>query len=185
LQIQNSLFAKNLVKNIHFLLGKFRLRWTVGRLEGWAHKDIKAHDDAQRVERWLFLHPLHCFGKMLNWVGPLTTYGNSPAPRGGHTSTFVVKKLFVFGGSAYSAKGLNPGGRESPLTIVKSDLHVLDLATMTWSIPAVQGIQPPARYAHTGTLMGNKLIIFGGFNGRVYLDDLSVLDTSKSLDLMY
>lgn len=116
---------------------------------------------------------------MMNWSGPLTTYGNPPAPRGGHTATFVGKKLFVFGGSAYSAKGLNPGGRESPLTIVKSDLHVLDLATMTWSIPAVQGIQPPARYAHTGTLMGNKLIIFGGFNGRVYLDDLSVLDTSK------
>lgn len=86
--------------------------------------------------------------------------------------------MFVFGGSAYSAKGLNPGGRESPLTIVKSDLHVLDLATMTWSIPAVQGMQPPARYAHTATLMGNKLIIFGGFNGRSYLDDLNVLDTS-------
>lgn len=114
----------------------------------------------------------------MNWSGPLTTYGNPPAPRGGHTATFVAKKLFVFGGSAYSAKGLNPGGRESPLTIVKSDLHVLDLTTMTWSIPAVQGVQPPARYAHTGTLMGNKLIIFGGFNGRVYLDDLSVLDTS-------
>lgn len=116
---------------------------------------------------------------MMNWSGPITNYGNPPAPRGGHTATFVGKKLFVFGGSAYSAKGLNAGGRESPLTIVKSDLHVLDLATMTWSIPAVQGIQPPARYAHTGTLMGNKLIIFGGFNGRVYLDDLSVLDTSK------
>lgn len=115
---------------------------------------------------------------MMNWSGPLPTYGNPPAPRGGHTATFVAKKLFVFGGSAYSAKGLNTGGRESPLTIVKSDLHVLDLATMTWSIPSVQGIQPPARYAHTGTLMGNKLIIFGGFNGRVYLDDLSVLDTS-------
>lgn len=114
----------------------------------------------------------------MNWSGPLTTYGNPPAPRGGHTATFVAKKLFVFGGSAYSAKGLNTGGRESPLTIVKSDLHVLDLGTMTWSIPSVQGIQPPARYAHTGTLMGNKLIIFGGFNGRVYLDDLNVLDTS-------
>lgn len=115
---------------------------------------------------------------MMNWSGPITTYGNPPAPRGGHTATFVGKKLFVFGGSAYSAKGLNPGGRESPLTIVKSDLHVLDLATMTWSIPSVQGMQPPARYAHTATLMGNKLIIFGGFNGRSYLDDLSVLDTS-------
>jgi N-acetylneuraminic acid mutarotase len=114
----------------------------------------------------------------MNVTGPLTTYGNAPAPRGGHTATFVGKKLFVFGGSAYSAKGLAPGGRESPLTIVKSDLHVLDLATMTWSIPAAQGVQPPPRYAHTATLMGNKVIVFGGFNGRVYLDDLSVLDTS-------
>jgi hypothetical protein len=114
----------------------------------------------------------------MNSTGPLTTYGNAPAPRGGHTATFVGKKLFVFGGSSYSAKTITSGGRDAPLSIVKSDLHVLDLPSMTWSIPSIQGTQPPARYAHTATLMGNKLIVFGGFNGRSYLDDLNILDTS-------
>eukprot|EP01112_Ceratiomyxa_fruticulosa_P007534 TRINITY_DN195_c1_g1_i1.p1 TRINITY_DN195_c1_g1~~TRINITY_DN195_c1_g1_i1.p1 ORF type:complete len:897 (+),score=204.07 TRINITY_DN195_c1_g1_i1:314-3004(+) len=111
------------------------------------------------------------------WTGPLAFSGTVPAPRGGHSTCVVGKKLFVFGGSAYSSKGSSSGGtKESPLTIVKSDLHVLDLPTLTWSVPTVQGIPPSARYAHTATLISTKIFVFGGFNGRTYLEDLVVLD---------
>eukprot|EP01113_Clastostelium_recurvatum_P027081 TRINITY_DN3261_c0_g1_i1.p1 TRINITY_DN3261_c0_g1~~TRINITY_DN3261_c0_g1_i1.p1 ORF type:complete len:845 (-),score=249.62 TRINITY_DN3261_c0_g1_i1:56-2590(-) len=111
------------------------------------------------------------------WSGPLGVSGPAPAPRGGHSACMVGKKIFIFGGSAYSSKGTGQGGaKDPPLTIVKADLHVLDLPTLTWSVPSIQGVGPLARYAHTATLVGTKMYVFGGFNGRTYLEDIAVLD---------
>lgn len=75
------------------------------------------------------------------------------------------------------------------------DLHILDLEVMAWSSPRTSGPSPSPRAGHTSLLIGNNLIIQGGFYydeekigsdlramGRglrsCYLNDLRVLDTA-------
>jgi N-acetylneuraminic acid mutarotase len=63
--------------------------------------------------------------------------------------------------------------------ILKRDirLDILDLDTMTWISPQVSGTIPMARNAHTMTVLGKKLYLFGGHSGNKHLKDLHVFDT--------
>eukprot|EP01116_Phalansterium_solitarium_P003899 TRINITY_DN14736_c0_g1_i1.p1 TRINITY_DN14736_c0_g1~~TRINITY_DN14736_c0_g1_i1.p1 ORF type:complete len:616 (+),score=156.43 TRINITY_DN14736_c0_g1_i1:213-2060(+) len=116
------------------------------------------------------------------WSGPLAVRGTPPLPRGGHSATFIENVMFVFGGSTYN----RPNGttKEAPLTQVQDDLHVFDSSSRTWSklgpTPAgFSGTPPSPRYAHTATAVGKRLVVFGGFNGSRYLDDVHVLDVER------
>lgn len=57
------------------------------------------------------------------------------------------------------------------------DTHVLDLNSIRWIKPKVQGTKPAARFGHTALLAGSRVIIFGGKGnkGKVY-KDLNALD---------
>ena len=98
----------------------------------------------------------------------------SPAARYAHSAVSFRGLLFIFGGY---------GGNDEWL----DDLWVLDTqairvrdqkkAAMAWFRPQTTGFSPTPRAAHTASVVGQKLFIFGGNNGSVRLQDLYSLDT--------
>ena len=57
------------------------------------------------------------------------------------------------------------------------DCHVLtfedaSLTSATWSNPQIDGFQPSPRRRHTMCSSGNKLFLFGGFDGKKFLNDV-------------
>lgn len=60
-----------------------------------------------------------------------------------------------------------------------NDLHVLDVESMTWSVPTVTGTPPTTRNNHATFVVGSKLYVHGGHDGSKWLADLHVLDTEK------
>ena len=58
-----------------------------------------------------------------------------------------------------------------------NDLHILDLSSRRWSKVDYQGDQcPPARYAHTATIVGRQLLVFGGQSLDGPLNDVWIFD---------
>jgi N-acetylneuraminic acid mutarotase len=114
------------------------------------------------------LNDLHLFDiETLSWSQPVIS-GNICSARAGHTATLVNNKLIVFGGG--------DGSR------VLNDLYILDtLDTMTWSQPTISGTAPACRCAHTTTLIGSKLLVFGGGDGGRRFKDLYILDIELAL----
>ena len=77
-----------------------------------------------------------------------------------------------------------------------NDLHVLDLEAMAWQRTQTSGPEPTARQGHASVLIGNNLVIHGGFCLRIeelkkaglkqgtptqqsYISDIRVLDTDS------
>ena len=57
------------------------------------------------------------------------------------------------------------------------DCHVLtfedtSLTSATWSNPQIDGFQPSPRRRHTMCSSGNKIFLFGGFDGKKFLNDV-------------
>lgn len=117
----------------------------------------------------------------MSWTRP-STKGVPPTARWGHTTTLVTSsnggnpdhKLVVFGGHD-GTKMLN-------------DVHVLDVATFTWTQPApatknadgTPASGPSARAGHTATLVsGKRLLMFGGGDGTKILNDTWILDMTQ------
>nr|PUA88465.1 putative kelch repeat protein [Toxoplasma gondii TgCATBr9]CEL72511.1 TPA: kelch motif domain-containing protein [Toxoplasma gondii VEG] len=115
------------------------------------------------------------------------THGNPPAPRFGHTMAALNGDLVVFGGWAGAnahygmiAKHIHHSQEEG-----QDDNQVHDLpqtllscfstATMTWETCSSFGNAPKARYGHSCTQVGSKLIIFGGWDTSIALNDVVVL----------
>jgi len=87
------------------------------------------------------------------------------------------------------------GSRSAPLCVLAGDLHCLDLSSMAWSSPETTGPKPSARFGHAALLVGESLLIHGGFcmesadiatkdnSGQLlkscYLNDIRVLDTGR------
>lgn len=91
--------------------------------------------------------------------------GIAPSPRESHTATLCGnKKLVIFGGSG-------EGGAN-----YLNDLHVLDLKTMSWTSPQVNGDIPVPRDSHSAVAIENKLIVYGGDCGVRYQGDVDILD---------
>ncbi|XP_059471046.1 host cell factor 1-like isoform X2 [Neocloeon triangulifer] len=87
------------------------------------------------------------------WEAP-TTFGQSPPPRESHTGVAYSdlksgkSSLVVYGGMSGCRLG---------------DLWFLDVDTMTWSKPEVSGIPPLPRSLHSATLIGKRMLVFGGW----------------------
>jgi Kelch motif len=57
------------------------------------------------------------------------------------------------------------------------DLHALDPLTFTWYQGPEGGGAPAARFDHTANLVGGtKMVLFGGWNGHDFYNDVHVLD---------
>jgi len=93
-------------------------------------------------------------------------------PRNRYSSTCVClgQRIIIFGGFSPEGYWLN-------------DLHVLDTQsedqryTHMWYQPETSGNPPCPRAAHSCTVVGRKLFIFGGNDGANLFDDLYILDT--------
>ena len=91
--------------------------------------------------------------------------GIPPSPRESHTATLVGdEKLVIFGGSG-------EGGAN-----YLNDLHILDLRTMRWISPVVNGDLPVPRDSHCASAVGNKLFVYGGDRGDQYHGDINMFD---------
>ncbi|XP_024527981.1 uncharacterized protein LOC112345448 isoform X2 [Selaginella moellendorffii] len=95
----------------------------------------------------------------------LVTTGEEPGPRDSHTAVlYDHKKMIVFGGTSGSKK--------------TNAVHVLDLKSLVWARPSMQGSLPAPRESHTATMISeNQALVFGGSgdNGD-YLSDTHILD---------
>lgn len=101
----------------------------------------------------------------LNWT-LVDNYGDIPGVRMGHSaSLYQGHKLLVYGGENEHREYL-------------SDVVILDLTTMQWTQPEVQGPQPRGRARHASVVYEDKLFIIGGLTGETnyILDDICYLD---------
>ena len=55
---------------------------------------------------------------------------------------------------------------------------------MAWEIRKVYGQAPTARGYHTMVMYDSRLIVFGGYDGKHYFDDVYVLDLSGNAYLV-
>jgi N-acetylneuraminic acid mutarotase len=76
-----------------------------------------------------------------------------PKEREGHTATVVGQLIFIFGGTWTN---------DEVRTEYMNDLHVLDVRTLTWSLPVTSGCPPIKREGHTAVAVETRLFIFGG-----------------------
>lgn len=96
--------------------------------------------------------------------GVVDASGNVPVSRGGHSSTLVGSRVFVFGGEDKKRRLLN-------------DLHVLDLETMTWDVVETSQTRPVPRFDHTAATHSDRyLLVFGGCSHSIFFSDLHILD---------
>ncbi|XP_043552822.1 rab9 effector protein with kelch motifs [Chiloscyllium plagiosum] len=85
-----------------------------------------------------------------------------------HSAVVFHRELFVFGGLLCRA----PLTKES----CSNTLYIFNAEHEIWYQPIVVGERPLPRYGHSGTLLRDKLILFGGSRSRVFLNDLHMLD---------
>jgi hypothetical protein len=86
-----------------------------------------------------------------------------PPPRYAHSTTMVGRQLVVFGGCGNDTQALN-------------DLWIFDLESLTWINPTLSGVPPAQRSYHTASLIGDKILFFGGKKGKTWHNDLIMLD---------
>lgn len=88
-----------------------------------------------------------------------------PAPRFDHTAAVHVDRYFqIFGGCSHST--------------FFNDLHVLDLETLEWSQPQIQGNLVSPRAGHAGVSIDEKWFIVGGGDNKSGALETVVLDMS-------
>jgi hypothetical protein len=93
--------------------------------------------------------------------------GQQPSGRGYHTCNLVGGYLLVIGGWDGGACGLDK-------------VSTLDIDGLgSWYTVEVPGQSPPAVYGHSATLIGSKVVLFGGWDGVSPLNAVHVLDTAK------
>lgn len=110
-------------------------------------------DAARKTYNDLWLYDRTTF----SWVQP-KTHGTAPSARHGHSCVFdeVSSRLLVYGGCAIDSEG--------HLSYLK-DTRELDLNVMTWGRTRISGTYPTARYWHTAVLVGNVMVVSGGYSG--------------------
>jgi N-acetylneuraminic acid mutarotase len=98
----------------------------------------------------------------MTWHAPKCA-GRGPGPRYGHTATMVDYKLYVFGG-------------RGPSGLLYNDLWCLDVETWAWTLLPSTTAPPLARCGHATVAVGNRLAVFGGWDGSVAYNDVWVYD---------
>ena len=88
-------------------------------------------------------------------------------PRRAHTCNVWRESLIIVGGG--------DGGH------ALSDIHRLDLTQDPphWSTITTTGTPPPERGYHTTTLVKDKLVVYGGSDGKLCFSDIYLFDLGK------
>ena len=131
----------------------------------------RASDVCQSI---MELHPFleHDTRPNAGWWYVMTTAGDCPSMRVGHTSVYVRGQTDGDAGKVYVIGGANPSG---PFC----DTYVLDLNSRSWDTVDSPGLRP--RYEHVAFVpesQPEKIYVFGGANQAGNMNDVQVLDTS-------
>ncbi|KAL6066617.1 Kelch motif, variant 2 [Balamuthia mandrillaris] len=165
-----------------YMLNTKTMTWSQPKTEGKAPGPRRAHT-ATLVDKRIFIFGGGDGKKALNEIfvldadtmtwsefeaTPATKKDSVPGPRGFHTATLVAKdKILIFGGS---------DGNEC-----FSDVFILDTTTKQWFEKTI--VNPFPRLAHTQTLVGPMLFVFGGHDGCDYTNELNVLNIGNLFSL--
>jgi hypothetical protein len=102
----------------------------------------------------------------LAWSTPKTR-GIDPAARHFHTASNISRVMYVFGG--YDGEHW------------RNDTVGLELTTLTWMSISFVGPLPPVRASHSSSVIeGNKMVVFGGYDGDKFLNDLWIMEPGAS-----
>jgi N-acetylneuraminic acid mutarotase len=98
--------------------------------------------------------------KPLQWVKP-ECGGRPPQPRLQQTMTYLqsLNVLVVYGGR-----------NEHEINYFLDDICMLNLDTLTWASVCAFGNIPAARFSHSATSYGSKMLIFGGIRSKGYTE---------------
>jgi len=99
------------------------------------------------------------------WVSP-KFFGQLPTKRFKHTATCFGKKVLFIGGQETDTKRFN-------------DVIFYDTETQTFTKPSVKGDRVPNFSRHSASLVGEKVYIFGGFDGHGTNFELATYNTSN------
>ncbi|XP_062890763.1 host cell factor 1b isoform X3 [Mobula hypostoma] len=130
-----------------------------------------SEDPKNNIPRYLndvYVLELRPGSGVVSWDNPIT-YGVLPPPRESHTAVIYTDKdsknsrLIIYGGMSGCRLG---------------DLWTLDIDTLTWDKPNVNGVSPLPRSLHSATTIGNKMYVFGGWVPLV-MDDVKVATHEK------
>lgn len=120
---------------------------------GLANDSDDPKNNIPRYLNDLYILEMKPFSTSMQWELP-QIYGTPPPPRESHTAVAYMgadgkhPKLIIYGGMSGCRLG---------------DLWQLDIESMHWSKPFVDGIPPLPRSLHSATLIGNKMYVFGGW----------------------
>ncbi|XP_033115910.1 acyl-CoA-binding domain-containing protein 4-like [Anneissia japonica] len=105
---------------------------------------------------------------MKTWTWSLVkAIGRAPT-RAYHSSCLFRDELFVFGG-VFPNPDPKPDGCSNQLLIYRLD-------TQNWYEPIVNGKKPTPRSGHSATVIGDQMVIFGGWDAPLCFNDLIILD---------
>ncbi|KAJ0068399.1 hypothetical protein NL108_005976, partial [Boleophthalmus pectinirostris] len=130
-----------------------------------------SEDPKNNIPRYLndlYTLELRPGSSVVGWDIPIT-YGVLPPPRESHTAVVYTEKtsrksrLIIYGGMSGCRLG---------------DLWTLDIDTLTWNKPSVNGTAPLPRSLHSATTITNKMYVFGGWVPLV-MDDVKVATHEK------
>ncbi|XP_072173476.1 kelch domain-containing protein 2-like [Diadema setosum] len=85
-----------------------------------------------------------------------------------HSSNIFRNELYIFGG-VYPNPDPQPDGCSNDVIIYSPDSE-------SWYQPVTMGMKPKPRSGHSATLLGDKLVIFGGWDAPFCFNDLHILD---------
>ncbi|KAH7126888.1 hypothetical protein B0J11DRAFT_526702 [Dendryphion nanum] len=100
---------------------------------------------------------------------PISTSGDGPGPRVGHSSLLVGNAFIVFGGDTKLDESDD----------LDDTLYLLNTSTKHWSRALPQGPRPTGRYGHTLNILGSKIYIFGGQVEGFFFNDLVAFDLNS------
>eukprot|EP00941_MAST-03F_sp_MAST-3F-sp1_P001413 g1413.t1 len=112
--------------------------------------------------------------ELMLWYPPMT-HGRQPSARSGHSATLIDVKVNEDGTNNESQQLLILfGGNKGRLWL--NDIFALDVGRWFWSNPKISGRPPSPRVFHSSTLVGNRVIFFGGNDGVQGFNDIIVLE---------
>ena len=101
----------------------------------------------------------------LTWSEPRVS-GDIPEGRYGHSAHLAGNRMFIFGGRGKGGK-------------LFKNVFFLEMSTYTWVQVDTTTEKPRGRLDHASCLVGNKVFIHGGWDGKQNFNDSWVFDTGR------